>query len=145
MRSLLVSLAMASALVACDPERAVSDADKAALQQHEAQWDARSFHSYSFDYSEAQFSTNYNVHITVQADTVAEVLDSQTGQPPAVPRTWPTIDGLFNEADLVVEEGGFSISLEYDDQYGYPTLIDIASNNAGGGLIARSSNLQPIE
>lgn len=145
MRSFLVSLAMASALVACNPTKAVSDADKAALQAHEAQWGARSFHSYSFDYSEAQFSTNYNVHITVQADTVAEVLDSQTGQPPAVPRTWPTIDGLFNEADLVVEEGGFSISLEYDDQYGYPTLFDVQSRNPGGGLIARTSNLQPIQ
>jgi hypothetical protein len=145
MRSFLVCLAMSSALGACDPTRAVSDADKASLQQHETQWGERSFHSYSFDYSEAQFSTSYNVQITVQADTVAEVLDLQTGQPPAIPRTWPTIDALFNEADLIVQEGGFSVSLEYDDQFGYPTLLDVQSNNPGGGLIARSSNLQPIQ
>jgi hypothetical protein len=99
MRSLLVALIAAATLtaVACDTTRPVTAADRAALQQHEDQWAQRSFHSYVFDYSETEISTSYNVRITVQNDTVASVIDLQTGEPPLVPRTWPTIDDLFIE------------------------------------------------
>jgi hypothetical protein len=143
MRSIVVCLAMAVSLAACDPTRPVSDADRAALEAHETQWGARDFHSYEFDYSETQSTTSFNVHITVVNDTVATVIDTQTGQPPAVPRTWPTIDDLFNEADFAVNEDGISVSLEYDDQYGYLTLFRITSNNSGGGFLARMSGLTP--
>lgn len=144
MRALLVSLVVAAtvAAAACDTTRAVTAADRAALQEHEAQWAGRSFHSYVFDYSETQLNTNYNVRITVVADTVASVIDLQTGQPPTVPRTWPTIDALFNEADFAVLQGG--VSLEYNDQYGYLTLFSIQTNNPGGQFLVRVSNLQPL-
>jgi hypothetical protein len=145
MRSRLVSLAVALtvAAAACDTTRAVTATDRAALQQHEAQWAQRSFHSYVFDYSETQISTNFNVQITVVDDTVSDVVDLNTGQPPTTPRTWPTIDALFNEADFAVLQGG--VSLEYDDQYGYLTLFSIQDNNPGGQFLARVSNLQPLE
>jgi hypothetical protein len=145
MRSLLVSLLLAATVVAaaCDTTRAVTATDRAALQQHEQQWAQRSFHSYIFDYSETQLSTNYNVQITVVNDTVASVIDLNTGQPPTAPRTWPTIDALFNEADFAVLQGG--VSLEYDDQYGYITLFSIQNNNPGGQFLVRVSNLQPLE
>jgi hypothetical protein len=113
------------------------------LQQHEQQWAQRSFHSYVFDYSETQISTNYNVQITVQNDTVASVIDLNTGKAPTTPRTWPTMDALFNEADFAVLQGG--VSLEYNDQYGYLTLFSIQSNNPGGQFLVRVSNLQPLE
>jgi hypothetical protein len=143
-RSGLASLAMAATVViaACDTTRPVTATDRAALQQHEQQWAQRSFHSYVFDYSETQISTNYNVQITVVNDTVASVIDLNTGQPPTTPRTWPTMDALFNEADYAVLQGG--VSLEYDDQYGYLTLFSIQSNNAGGTFLVRVSNLQPL-
>jgi Family of unknown function (DUF6174) len=145
MRSLLVSLAVAATVVAvaCDTTRAVTAADLAALQEHEAQWAQRTFHSYVFDYSETQLSTNFNVRITVQNDTVASVIDLNTGNPPATPRTWPTMDALFNEADFAVRQGG--VSLEYNDQYGYLTLFSIQNNNIGGEFLVRVSNLQPLE
>jgi hypothetical protein len=144
LRFQFVSLVIAAtvAAAACDTTRAVTATDRAALQQHEDQWGQRSFHSYAFDYAETQLSTNYNVHIVVENDTVAEVTDLQTGQPPSVPRTWPTIDALFNEADFAVLRGG--VTLEYDEQYGYPTLFSVQSNNSGGGFVARVSNLQPL-
>ena len=145
MRAVSVCLLTIVSLAACDTTRPVSDADRAALQAHEAQWAQRDFHSYEFDYSESQLSTNYNVHITVVHDTVSDVIDVHTGQPPAVPRTWPTIDALFNEADFAVNESGISVSLEYDDQYGYPTLFSITDNNPGGSFLARVSNLTPTE
>jgi hypothetical protein len=145
MQSVLVSLLLAATVVvvACDTTRAVTATDRAALQQHEQQWAQRSFHSYIFDYSETQLSTNYNVQITVVNDTVASVIDLNTGQPPTAPRTWPTIDALFNEADFAVLQGG--VSLEYDDQYGYITLFSIQNNNPGGQFLVRVSNLQPLE
>jgi len=145
MRPALVSLIVAATVVvaACDTTRAVTATDRAALQQHEQQWGQRSFHSYVFDYSETQLSTNYNVQITVVNDTVADVIDLNTGQPPTAPRTWPTIDALFNEADFAVLQGG--VSLEYDDQYGYITLFSIQNNNPGGQFLVRVSNLRPID
>jgi hypothetical protein len=131
------------AAVACDTTRPVTATDRAALQAHEDQWSQRAFHSYVFDYSETEISSNYHVHITVQDDTVAAVIDLNTGQPPAVPREWPTIDELFYEADNAVLYGG--VSLEYDDEYGYLTFFSIQDNNPGGQFIARVSNLQPLE
>ena len=144
MRSRFVSLAVMVTVVlaACDTTRAVTATDRAALQQHEQQWAQRSFHSYVFDYSETQISTNYNVRITVVNDTVASVIDLNTGQPPTTPRTWPTMDALFNEADFAVLQGG--VTLEYDDQYGYLTLFSIQNNNPGGQFLVRVSNLQPL-
>jgi hypothetical protein len=145
MRSLFVSLVVATtvAAVACNTTRPVTATDRAALQSHEALWAQRSFHSYVFDYSETQLSTNFNVRITVQHDTVASVIDLNTGNPPATPRTWPTMDALFNEADFAVQQGG--VSLEYNDQYGYLTLFSIQNNNIGGEFLVRVSNLQPLE
>ena len=144
MRALLLSLMAATlAAVACNTTRPVTAADRAALQQHEDQWAQRTFHSYVFDYSETQINTNYNVRITVQNDTVASVIDLHTGQPPALPRTWPTIDALFNEADFAVLQGG--VFLEYDDQYGYLTFFSIQNNNPAGQFLARVSNLQPLD
>ncbi|MEO7039890.1 MAG: DUF6174 domain-containing protein [Gemmatimonadaceae bacterium] len=147
MRSHIVGVtlvaALVTALVACEGTRAVTVADKAHLSEHEAQWAARTFHSYVYDYSETQLSTSYNVHITVVNDTVTTVIDTQTGQPPVVPRTWPSMDALFNEADFAVQNGNYSVSLEYNDQYGYLTLLSLTSNNPGGDFLARASSLQP--
>ena len=145
MRAIVVGMLIIGSLVACDTTRSLSDSDRAALTQHEAQWDARSFHSYSFDYSQSSVGRTFNVHIDVQDDTVADVVDIGTGQPPEDPISWPTIDGLFNEADAAVQQNDFTVSLAYDDQYGYPTLLSITSNNPGGGFVARVSNLQPAQ
>jgi hypothetical protein len=143
MRSIVVCVAIAAMVVGCDSTRAVTADERAALEQHEQQWAQRSFHSYEFDYSETQLNTTYNVHITVLDDTLASVVDLQTGETPVIPRTWPTIDALFNEADFAVRQGG--ATFEFDEQYGYMTLFSVQSNNPGGGFLARVSNLQPLE
>lgn len=146
MRSFMLGFLAAFALVTCDATSPVSDADRAALTAHESQWAARSFHSYSFDYSEQQFNTSYNVNITVRDDTVESVIDKETGQPPALPHNWPTIDVLFNEADFAIDQDNVSVSFDFDEQYGYLTLLrETSGNSGGGGFIARTSNLQPIE
>ena len=146
MRNLLVCIALALSLGACGQgTRAVTEVDKASLAEHETQWGQRSFHSYTFDYSEAQLTTSYNVHITVTNDSVTNVLDNRTGQPPAVPRTWPTIGQLFGEADFFANDGGYSVTIDYDETYGYLTLLSAQPSNPGGSFLARTSNLQPTE
>jgi hypothetical protein len=142
MRLLLVSLAITATVLACDTTRPVTADERAALTQHEDQWDQRSFHSYAFDYSETQLNTTFNVRITVQSDTVADVVDLQTGDPPSVPRTWPTMDQLFNEANFAVTQGG--VRFEFNDQFGYLTLFNVQSNNPGGEFLVRVSNLEPL-
>jgi hypothetical protein len=147
MRTIVVGLLIAASLVACDGSRSLSSTDRVSLTEHEQQWDARGFHSYAFDYSESSLGRSSNVHIVVQDDTVATVVDTDTGQPPETPMSWPTIDALFGEANAAATQDGVRLNLTYDDRYGYPTLLSISStqNNPGGGFVARVSNLQPIE
>ncbi|MBA2686205.1 MAG: hypothetical protein H0U66_17110 [Gemmatimonadaceae bacterium] len=145
MRSLVVCIAIVAAVAACGGTRAVTEIDKAALAEHEAQWGQRTFHSYRFDYSESQLSTSYSVRITVVNDTLSSVIDTTTGTPPPVPRTWPTIDDLFGEADFFANNGSYSLSLDYNDTYGNLTLISAQPSNPGGGFLARVANLQPLE
>jgi len=146
MRILLVCSAIALSLAACGVgTRAVTAADKTSLAEHETQWGQRSFHSYTFDYSEAQLNTSFNVHITVTNDSVTNVIDNLTGHAPAVPRTWPTIDQLFGEADFFANDGDYSVTIDYDETYGELTLLSAQPSNPGGGFLARTSNLQPTE
>lgn len=146
MRSIMLGPLLAASLVACNSTRPVSVADRAALAAHESQWGARSFHSYTFDYSEQQFNSNYNVHITVRDDTVESVIDKQTAEPPNVPHTWPTIDVLFQEADFAIGRDDITVGLGYEDQFGYLTLLsETSGRSGGGGFVARTSNLQPLE
>ena len=145
MRSICLLLAMAVTVGACEGTRAVTAADKQALAEHKTEWGQRSFHSYTFDYSEAQLSTSYNVRITVINDTISTVIDTTTGVAPRIPRTWPTIDDLFGEADFFANNGNYSVSLDYDETYGYITLLSAQPTNAGGGFLARAANLHPIQ
>ncbi len=143
MRSMVLGVAAALCVIACEGTRAVTAADKATLAEHEAQWGQRSFHSYSFDYSETQLSTSYNVRITVANDTVSSVIDTTTGHPPPVPRSWPTMDDLFGEATFFANNGAYSVSFDYDESYGNLSLISAQPSNAGGGFLARVANLHP--
>lgn len=139
-------IAVALLLGACGQgTRAVTEADKSSLAAHETQWAQRSFHSYTFDYSEARLTTSYNVHITVTYDSVTNVTDNLTRQPPAVPRTWPTIDLLFGEADFFANDGDYSVTIDYDATYGHLTLLSAQPSNPGGSFLARIANLQPTE
>jgi hypothetical protein len=145
MRSIFVCVAIVISLAACEGTRAVTAGDKQELAEHEAQWDGRSFHSYRFDYSEAQLNSNFNVRITVLNDTVATAIDTTTGKAPPVPRSWPTMDDLFGEATFFANNGDYTLSIDYDDTFGSITLISAQPSRAGGGFLARVANLQPLE
>ncbi|MEO7039888.1 MAG: DUF6174 domain-containing protein [Gemmatimonadaceae bacterium] len=143
MRSFVVGLAVLGSLAACDSTTANSNSSQLQLAQHQAQWEHRSFHSYTYDYLNRALLGNANVHVTVTADTVSSVINVDTGVPPEIPVSVPTIDGLFLYAHTVLGEKGATVILEFDSQLGYPTRVSAFSNNPGGGYDATVSNLQP--
>lgn len=147
MRAFVVSLVVAGALAACGGDGPVSVAAQVELAQHEALWQQRGFHSYTFDLVQQQFGGTENVHVTVQADSVAGVIDNETGMPPVQPMGTPTVDDLFADANGAITHKELSVGLEFNDQIGYLTLYTVNSrlNNPGGPYSAKISNLTPVE
>jgi hypothetical protein len=95
MRSFLVVLAVAGALLACRSVNDVAAGAKASLDRHQAQWGQRTFTSYSFGLVQQKFGGTSIVHVTV------------------------------------------------NEQYGYPTLLEITSRTPAGPFSAQLSNLTP--
>lgn len=144
MRSFVVGLAVLGSLAACDSSTA-TNANPLTLAQRQAQWEHRSFHSYTYDYVNAAPIGNANVHVTVTADAVTSVIDATTGAPPLFDLHIPTVDGLFSIAQSVIGQKHTTVTLEFDSHFGYPTQVSAFSNNPGGGYDAHASNLQPIQ
>ena len=142
MRAIFVTLATATVLAACSCDGPVSVAAQVDLTQHEALWHQRDFHSYSFDLAQVRLASTGNFHVTVRADTVAGVLDNQTGLPPVNPPFVSTIDDLFVDANHAITDDKVNIDLEFNDQIGYPTVYAVSSKlgDPGGPFSARISN-----
>lgn len=143
MRSFVVGLAVLGSLAACDSTTA-SNANPLVLAERQAQWNHRSFHSYSFDYVNAEPIGQANVHVIVTADAVTSVIDATTGLPPQLNLNVPTIDGIFDIARGVIDQKHSTVTLEFNSEFGYPSHVSAFDNNPGGGYNARVSNLQPI-
>ena len=147
MRTFVVCLAVMGSLTACDGSSSTSavHGNRLPLSMHEAQWAKRGFHDYAFDYTNAGPIGAANVHVTVRADTVASLIDATTGMAPAFPVFAPTIDALFGVADAALSAKHTTVNLEFDSQFGYPTLVSAANSNPGGPFVARVANLQPTQ
>jgi len=147
MKAFVVSVVIVGVLAACNGDGATSVAAQAELAQHEAIWHQRDFHSYTFDFVQQQFGMTENLHVTVHADTVASVIDNDTGMPPTVPVHAPTIDELFGDANGAITNKALSVSLEFDDQLGYLTLYAVSAkvSTPAGPYSAKVSNLAAIE
>lgn len=145
MRSLLFGLAVAGAFAACSSVNDVTAGAKASLDRHQAQWGQRTFTAYSFDLVQEKFGSTSNVHITVNGTTIVSVTDNTTGQPPAVDAGYPTIDELFANAQAAFGQRNTTLQMDFNEQYGYPTVLVITSvaNTPGGPYSAHVSNLAP--
>jgi hypothetical protein len=144
MRSCLVGLAVAGALAACGSVNDVAVAAKLSLDRHEVLWKQRSFTSYSFDIVQQKFGRTVNDHVTVTGTTIVSVIDKATGLPPEVDAGLPTIDDLFAAAQSVIGSKNTTLQMEFNEQYGYPTLYQESSPNPGGPYSAEVSNLAPL-
>jgi Family of unknown function (DUF6174) len=147
MRSFVVCLAACVALSACDGSTSTGSTNVNLLElaQHEALWSQQGFHSYTYDYLNAGPLGAANVHVTVQADTIASLIDATTGMAPEFAVSVPTIDGLFTIVHGVLGEKNMSVHLEFDTAFGYPTLVSASDNNPGGPFVAHVSNLHPVQ
>lgn len=146
MRPFVVCLAVLASLAACDDSSSTSATGiSLELSIHKAQWAKRGFHDYTYDYVNAGPLGAANVHVTVRGDTVASLIDATTGMAPEFPVSVPTIDALFGIAGAALGAKHSTVSLEFDSQYGYPTLVSAVSNTPGGPFVARVSNLHPTQ
>ena len=146
MRSFLVGLAIAGALIACSSSTDVSVAAMVSLNRHQAQWEQRTFSSYSFDLVQQKFGGTSNVHVAVNGTTIVSVLDNTTGEPPVVDAGSPTIDDLFATAQAVFGQQHTTLQMEFNEQYGYPTLIMADDpGTPAGPYSAQVTNLAPTE
>jgi hypothetical protein len=145
MRAFVVGFMIAGALAACSGDGPVSVAAQVELTQHEARWHQRGFHSYDFDLVKQQFGGTNNLHVSVRADSVDHVIDNDTGLPPAFPVGAMTVDDVFADANGAITHENLQVTLEFDEQYGYPTLLAINSNNPGGPFSAKLSHLVPVQ
>ena len=145
MRSFVVGLALLGTLAACDSATA-NNSSTLSLSEHQAQWENRSFHSYSFDYLRAGIGSA-NVHVVVTNDAVTSVSDASTGVAPVVSLDIPPIDALFATAHTLTGQKHVELDFQFDSQLGYPTLLSAFAvpANPGGGYEVRVSNLHPIQ
>ncbi|HEV7705122.1 MAG TPA: DUF6174 domain-containing protein [Gemmatimonadaceae bacterium] len=145
MRTFVVFFAVAAVLSACSDSVGVSE--QAELARHEAQWQQRTFHSYDFDLAKQVLGSNVNLHVSVRADSVAGVIDNDTGQPPVFDAGAMTVDEVFADANSTITSKQVKVGLQFDEQYGYPTLYTVRSiaNTPGGPFSATLSNLTPVQ
>ena len=140
MRAFLVGVAVVGALAACSSSTDVSAAAKASLDRHQALWGQRAFNSYMFDLDLQDVSFASSVRITVNGTIVASVIDKGTGQPPTVDYQYPTVDDLFAKAQAAFGQKNSTLQMDFNEQYGYPTVLVISSLTAAGPYSAHLSN-----
>lgn len=128
MRSAILCVAVSMTLLACGDDSPLGIFDQASLVRHQARWQSEGIHSYSFDLDQQDLAKSGNVHIVVQSDVVVSVVYRDTRVPPDDETGWPTIDDIYANAALIESRGHISnFAIEYDDQYGYPTLVSAYS------------------
>lgn len=140
MRAFLVGVAVVSALIGCSSSTDVSAAAKASLDRHQALWGQRTFASYAFDLDLQDVSFASSVHVTVNGTTVTSVIDKSTGQPPTGAYRYPTVDDLFATAQAAFGQKNTTLQMDFNEQYGYPTVLVITSLTAAGPYSAHLSN-----
>lgn len=145
MRAFLVGLAVSVSLAACSSSTDVTAGAKLSLDQHQAQWGQRTFSSYAFDLLQQKLGDSSNVHITVNGTTITSVIDNTTHAPPTVDVGYVTIDDLFATAQAAIGQKNTTLQMDFNQQYGYPTVLVVSSNNAASPYAAQVSNLTPVE
>jgi hypothetical protein len=119
----LAGLALLVAAIAC--RDAVGPGHQAIdLEAARQRWQAQNLHTYAFTIQRTCFcGTVHPVYVVVLSDTVAGVLDLQTGE--TVNRQLgETVDDLFAFIRNAIDRPAQLIRAEYDVAKGFPTEID---------------------
>jgi hypothetical protein len=132
-------------LTACGSDNSLTAALKASLDRHQALWAQRTFTNYSFDLDQTKLGLTSKVHVVVEGTTIVSVVDRTTGEPPEVDAGYVTIDDLFTLAQASFGQKNTTLQMEFNEQLGFPTLVQINNINPGGGYAASVANLAPTE
>jgi len=140
----LASLAVAiSCGDATGPGRQPTPTDLEAARQL---WLAQNLHTYAFTIQRGCFCANIHpLYVFVFSDTVAGVLDLQTGE--SVDRQLgETVDGLFSFVQNAIDGHAQMIRAEYDAAKGFPTEIDYdgQAQIADDEISFRVSDVHPV-
>jgi hypothetical protein len=119
----LAGLALLAVVMSCSdavaPSHQVTDLETARLR-----WRDQNLHSYAFTLQRSCVCTNVNpLYVLVQSDTVAGVLDFETGEW-IDRRLGKTVEGLFTFIQNATDLPAQRIRVTYDYAKGFPTEID---------------------
>jgi uncharacterized protein DUF6174 len=123
-----------------------------ALKDAEARWAARGFADYAFETSVSCFcdpETSGWARVEVSAGVVTRVVMLADGhEVDAAQRTYfPTVQRLFDSIRHATDNGSVrDVSVQYDPEFGYPTLIRIAPEPdvLDGGSVRYARNAAPL-
>ena len=120
------------------------------LEQNEAKWQQHGLANYRYAFRrvcDCPPEATAAVQIEVRDKGVVRVrlLSSGTEISPGS-AFWPTIEDLFGEVRLALDEGAAGIDVRYDPVYGYPLEISVVwASGAAEGIVLYAGELMPIE
>ena len=142
----LVVCALLAVAVSCSDAVGPTHQTTTDLEAARELWRAQNLHTYAFTLQRSCFCGNVHpLFVVVLSDTVAGVLDFQTGE--SVDRhLGETVDGLFTFIQNAVDRRAQLIRAEYDTVKGFPTEIDYdgAAQIADDEVFYRITDVHPI-
>ncbi len=113
-----------------------SDSGQNGLESNRQLWENHHLSGYQYILDQTCYCAGwvYPAMIKVRADTVAAVIDPETGdvlRHPAtgrpalqeIPEIYHTVEGLFDIVERA-QENYARLEVRYDEEYGYPAVID---------------------
>ena len=105
-------------------------------------WDDRNFSFYEYVGTRASFVGSVGpVTVTVHNDQVVRAVDASGAE--VSTSGWLTIDAVFDQAARAIADDELN-HIEFDEDAGYPTLVDSGDWALDGGMRLTISNLLPI-
>jgi hypothetical protein len=141
----IAGLALLSAAASCSDATGPQH-DATELRAARQRWQAQNLHTYAFTLQRSCFCGNVDpLYIVVVNDTVAGVLDLQTGAAEDL-RSGVTVDGLFAFVQSAIDHHAQLIRAEYDGAKGFPTEIDYdgAAAIADDEITYRATDVHPV-
>jgi hypothetical protein len=98
------------------------------LHDQRAAWEALGIHDYSVTMQPQCYCPPEAIRtavVQVRADTVLDVQDPATGEPPAFRQLYRTVEGLFDLIQDAFDRNAESVDVTYDEILHFPTNIAI--------------------
>lgn len=142
----LAALALLGAAASCSDVTGPRKQITQDLHAAHDRWRAQKLHTYAFTLQRSCFCVNVHpLYVFVQNDTVAGVLDLETGAQ-VDPQLGETVEGLFTFVQSALDSRAAVLQVQYDPVRGYPTQIDYDGSTqiADDELSLHASDVHPV-